>query len=120
MSERLYHGPRGEAHPWAKLKEFEVIEIRGQSCAGWGKKRLGRWYGVSGSCVRSIVRKWTWKHLLEGWTPPIGRWICATPNFRRHIGVYAMTRAMAARTAANVFGVPDKLVRVLAAEGGPC
>jgi hypothetical protein len=116
MGAKVYCGPRGEAHPWSKLKEFEVREIRGQSCAGWGRNRLGRWYGVSGSCVRSIVRKKTWKHLLEDWVDPIRRWICATPRFTRSLGVYAVSRRMAAATAASHFRIPERLVHVQNAE----
>ncbi len=54
----------GEKHPSAKLKEFQVVEIR-----EWHKSgnvliiSLAEIYGVSKSCISDIVNRKKWRHL---------------------------------------------------------
>jgi hypothetical protein len=56
--------PRGEASPDAKLREFQVREIRARYAAGgvtW--RSLAREYGVSTGTVQKILEGRTWRHV---------------------------------------------------------
>lgn len=63
---------KGEKNPAATITESEVLEIRanyifGRKAKSKGdvtKKDLAEQYGVTVSCIKNIVLKKTWKHLL--------------------------------------------------------
>lgn len=52
--------PRGSAHPGAKLKESDVLEIRASSERG---ARLAERYGVSQCIISAVKKRKIWKHL---------------------------------------------------------
>jgi len=54
---------RGESHPFAKLKEKEVREIRGRRAAGESIKTLAREFGVHRNHVSKVARGFAWKHV---------------------------------------------------------
>lgn len=54
----------GELNRESKLKEQEVLEIRNlYSKGGESHRTLGRKFNVSRGLIRSIVKRWTWKHI---------------------------------------------------------
>lgn len=56
---------RGERHPAAKLTADAVRAIRAQARQGKPYKHIGRAYGVTGTHVKSIVLRLTWRHIPE-------------------------------------------------------
>lgn len=55
---------RGNNHPNAKLTDHDVINIRERHASGrHSYVKLGLAYGVSNTCIRSIVRRDGWKHI---------------------------------------------------------
>lgn len=55
---------RGEKQGLSKLSESQVLSIREEYAAGGiSKDALGRKFGVTGSTIRFIVTRKTWKHL---------------------------------------------------------
>jgi hypothetical protein len=66
VADRVLHGTdtRGEAHPTAKLREHEVLEIRRwYSLGGITQRELAQRFGVSGGAVFDIIHRKTWAHL---------------------------------------------------------
>jgi hypothetical protein len=53
---------RGERHPMAKLTPVDVSEIRAMG-GTMMQREIARKYGVSASCISSILRRKTWGHL---------------------------------------------------------
>jgi len=53
---------RGEKHPFSKLTDLQVIEIRERAGTS-SVRRLSRDFGVSRAVVDRIVKNQTWKHL---------------------------------------------------------
>lgn len=53
----------GEAHPCAKLKELDVLRIRGMVKSGIPKRRLARIYNVSNTTIIGICNGRLWKHI---------------------------------------------------------
>lgn len=65
-SRKLLHGTliRGEKQHLAKLTEQDVLEIRSKYAAGESVKELQVRYKIkSGSTIRSVIDKTTWKHV---------------------------------------------------------
>lgn len=61
---RFQQGHRtGEAHPDAIFTESDIREIRRKHTAGATYAALGREYGTSGTNIRFIVKRITWKHV---------------------------------------------------------
>jgi len=62
--DRVAHGTsnRGEANGHAKLTADDVLTIRGVSTRGTSRSDLAAMYGVTVSCIDSIVRRtrWAW------------------------------------------------------------
>lgn len=54
---------RGERQGSAKLTDQKVTEIRRLAEDGVTVKRLADMYGVSGTNIRLIVKRATWKHV---------------------------------------------------------
>lgn len=55
---------RGENHPLARLKNEQVLEIRGlYATKKTTYKKIGKLYGMSKSQIYSICSKRTWRHL---------------------------------------------------------
>jgi len=61
--QRVAHGTqaRGERVGVSKLKEREVLEIRGSQDISYAK--LGRAYGVCVDTIRKIITRETWTHI---------------------------------------------------------
>lgn len=55
--------PRGEASHWARLKEFQVREIRMYSKRGWTGVEIAKKYSVSTGLVSMIRLRKVWKHI---------------------------------------------------------
>lgn len=55
--------PFGENHGGAKLNERAVRDIRSRVAAGASKVSVGRHYGVSDTCISSVVARRTWSHV---------------------------------------------------------
>lgn len=62
---------RGECHYRAGLIDREVLEIRRLHAAGASQTSSAIRYGVSNSCINSIVHNETWRHLIEAEVVPI-------------------------------------------------
>ena len=62
-ADKIRHGTytQGERHAPAKLTEQQVHEIR--TVAGVSQTALARKYGVTQSCISSIVTRTTWTHI---------------------------------------------------------
>lgn len=56
-------GPKGEAHPAAKLSDGDVVEIRRRWAAGETQAVIGRDFGATQAHVSQIVTMKTWRHL---------------------------------------------------------
>lgn len=56
---------RGEAKPQAKLTDEKVKEIRQKHKDGTSIARLAREYGVGVSTLNQVVKKITWKHVVD-------------------------------------------------------
>lgn len=54
---------RGEEHPFARLTEKQVREIKLAFRKGATNKELGAIYGVDSSCINQIRRGLRWKHV---------------------------------------------------------
>lgn len=58
------HGAcRGDAHPFAKLDENKVREIRALRAAGVVGSRLAERFGVSVGLIHNITARRVWKHI---------------------------------------------------------
>jgi hypothetical protein len=57
------HVPRGEETGSAKLKEFQVIEIRKRAAAGETYRAIAGDYNVSHVTITQIVLRRTWTHI---------------------------------------------------------
>ena len=56
---------KGEFTTFAKLQEWQVIEIRELYATGkYSQNQLGKMYNVSRGAIKPIVRRENWKHLL--------------------------------------------------------
>lgn len=55
----------GENHFRAKLKESDVLEVRKLSASGMGNYAIARLFNVTGMCIMNIVRRETWRHVLD-------------------------------------------------------
>lgn len=55
---------RGERQPQAKLTEDQVREIRLRRADGESAEDLAERYGVKAPCIRKIVRRVRWGHVL--------------------------------------------------------
>lgn len=55
----------GERHRTAKLTEAAVVEIRHRYANGATQMTLAKEYGVNFSTIFAIVKRQTWKHLLN-------------------------------------------------------
>lgn len=54
----------GAAHPFVKLTEEKVLEIRAKYVKGiYGIERLSKEYGVAFGTIQCIIYKKTWKHI---------------------------------------------------------
>jgi hypothetical protein len=53
----------GEAHPYAKLSNAQVIKIRKLYLKGWSSCALAKTFGVSRKTVRDIGKLRSWKHI---------------------------------------------------------
>lgn len=64
-ADRAKHGTlrNGESHYAAKLTERDVREIRRLAAEAIWPSKIAKVFGVSTSCVRSIVSKANWAHL---------------------------------------------------------
>lgn len=56
-------GRPGSRHPKAKLKEYQVREIKKLLAAGVHPNELGRRFGVSSWSIREILAGRNWKHI---------------------------------------------------------
>ena len=54
---------RGEKHPTAKLKEFEVKEIRRLVSVGMEIAKIAQNYNVHWSTIYNMIKGKTWKHI---------------------------------------------------------
>lgn len=64
MSHRIMNPRRGEDAPSAVLNADRVLEIRNAySNRNNSYRRLAKEYGVSSSCIQSIIERKTWSHL---------------------------------------------------------
>lgn len=64
MLDRGRHDPpRGEANGQSKLTVEQVIEMRGLQVTGIPYRKLAEQFGVSVSCVSSIVNRQRWRHV---------------------------------------------------------
>ncbi|QDV36402.1 HNH endonuclease [Tautonia plasticadhaerens] len=63
--DKAKHGtqPRGEAMSTAKLKEWQVLEIRRLHSEGVSVPRLAKEYGVRPGTIRKVVKRQSWTHL---------------------------------------------------------
>lgn len=57
---------RGEDASAAKLREFQVLEIRRKAALGQSQTLLSKQFGVSPSNINRIVNRTRWKHLCPG------------------------------------------------------
>lgn len=56
--------PSGENHWRAKLTKEQVLEIRRLYATGeWTYQKLADKYCVSYTCIKNIVKRYTWKHI---------------------------------------------------------
>lgn len=55
--------PRGETNGQSKLTAEQVIEMRGLQAAGVSYHALAERFGVSVSCVSSVVNRQRWRHV---------------------------------------------------------
>ncbi len=53
----------GETHPRAKLTEESVLEIRRLHEGKWPISNLARRFQVTETCISSIVKRRTWRHI---------------------------------------------------------
>jgi hypothetical protein len=60
---RTQRVPRGEQSGVAKLTAAQVLEIRARAANGERRMALGTEFGVTSTCITSIVRRVTWKHI---------------------------------------------------------
>jgi hypothetical protein len=57
----------GEADPASKLTERDVLDIRERASLGRvNYEALGRLHGVTGACIKKVIKGKTWRHLLPG------------------------------------------------------
>jgi hypothetical protein len=56
---------QGDRHPYAKLTRRQVVRIRERAEAGHDPKRIARDYRVSTANVKHVIRRHTWKHVIE-------------------------------------------------------
>lgn len=57
---------KGEDNPIAKLKEFEVIQIRQlYSFGDYSQNDLSKKFNISRSVIKDIINQRTWKHLIK-------------------------------------------------------
>jgi hypothetical protein len=54
---------KGEKSKFAKLKEYQVLEIRNLKTQGQKTRELSERYGVTTKCIQSILARKTWKHI---------------------------------------------------------
>ena len=57
----------GEKHGLSKLNADQVLEIRRLCTEGFSPYNVARMFGVSRSNIQHIVRRSTWKHLVDPW-----------------------------------------------------
>lgn len=62
-AKRRNNPPIGERAGFAKLKEFEVLEIRKQYKAGATGRSLSKAFGVGFKAISKIVLRQRWKHV---------------------------------------------------------
>ena len=61
---------RGEKQPGHKLTAEQVMEIRHMYDTGqYTQKELGVVFGVSRSCINSVLNNYRWQHLTQGGNP---------------------------------------------------
>lgn len=66
---------RGEAVACAKLNTAKVLEIRARfKSGGMTRTRLARMFGVDSTTVDAVVRRESWKHVLDPDDPLHGIW----------------------------------------------
>jgi hypothetical protein len=53
----------GGAHPYSKLNEVAVIEIRSMTKSGRSMSSLAKRYGVGLSAISNVIAGITWKHV---------------------------------------------------------
>lgn len=63
MLDRRQHGtsPQGENHPFARLNENDVQEIRKCHAVGYGRKSLADFFAVTKDHISGIVSRERWK-----------------------------------------------------------
>jgi hypothetical protein len=60
----LYHPAKGENHPYSKLKEFQVKEIRKKySTNNYTHLQLANEYSISDGTIYAIIHYKTWKNV---------------------------------------------------------
>lgn len=60
---RVKGAPQGEAVPWSKLTENDVLDIRTLTAFGATTRALADVFNLTTSNVRQIVRRLTWSHI---------------------------------------------------------
>lgn len=63
VSKGRQRGPKGEAHPKAKLTAGQVRTIRRRYASGVLRSVLAREYGVAWNSIKYILNKRNWKHI---------------------------------------------------------
>lgn len=56
---------RGETHPFAKLSDSKVVQIRRLVLSGMTQKQVGQRFGVTQSAVSGVCRRSAWTHVDE-------------------------------------------------------
>lgn len=54
---------RGTAHPFSKLNDGSVREIRRRHADGESYRKLAARFGVTDQTIRSVVLRKSWKHV---------------------------------------------------------
>lgn len=63
---KRFAGSKGSAHPYSKLNEEQVVEIREMLAQGRTGSEIARSYGVNKTVVSGIKLGKTWKHVTGG------------------------------------------------------